>query len=84
MRRATIRTTHDNPEHVAQAIRPDNTDEMQTEATGDTVTTRIERETTAGLQATVDDYVVNLAVAMEVSTDDRRTGEPSNQELTNE
>ena len=63
MRRATIRTTHDDPDLVARALRPDNTDEMETTVDGDAVVTRIGRETTGGLHSTVDDYVVNLAVA---------------------
>ena len=65
---ATIRTEHDDPELVARALRPDNTDEMETtidEADG-AVVTRIERETTSGLHSTVDDYVVNLDVATAV------------------
>ncbi|WP_255191734.1 KEOPS complex subunit Pcc1 [Natronobeatus ordinarius] len=62
-RRATIRTEHDEPDLVARAIQPDNTDEMATEVEGDAVVTRIERGTTGGLHATVDDYVVNLDVA---------------------
>ncbi|AAG19254.1 hypothetical protein VNG_0788H [Halobacterium salinarum NRC-1] len=35
--------------------------------TGDTVVTRIERADTAGMQSTVDDYVVNLTVAATVA-----------------
>ncbi|MFP8953558.1 KEOPS complex subunit Pcc1 [Natrialbaceae archaeon A-arb3/5] len=75
-RSATIRTTHDDPDLVARALRPDNTDEMETtiERTGgrdaeeaDTVVTRIERETTGGLHSNVDDYIVNLAVATDVA-----------------
>jgi tRNA threonylcarbamoyladenosine modification (KEOPS) complex Pcc1 subunit len=67
---ATIRTTHDSPEVVAAAVRPDNTAEMTTAVEGDRVVTTIERETASGLRATVDDYVVNLAVAAQL-TDDR-------------
>ncbi|WP_306056933.1 KEOPS complex subunit Pcc1 [Natronococcus wangiae] len=66
-RRATIRTTHDDPELIANAIKPDNTDEMETTADDDTVVTRIERETTSGLHSTVDDYVVNVDVATDVA-----------------
>lgn len=80
MRRATIRTEHDRPEVVAAALWPDNTDEMTTrvewdvpEGSGDgdavgTVVTVIERESTAGLRSTVDDYVTNLAVANRLTT----------------
>jgi len=63
MRRATVRTTHDDPETVAAAVAPDNTDEMATTVSEGAVETRIERETTGGLAASVDDYVVNLLVA---------------------
>lgn len=63
MRRAVVETTHADAALVAAALSPDNTDSMRTEVDGDVVRTRIERETTGGLQATVDDYAVNLAVA---------------------
>ncbi|AFZ72174.1 KEOPS complex subunit Pcc1 [Natronobacterium gregoryi] len=66
-RRATIRTEHDDAELVARALEPDNTDEMETTVEADTVVTHIERETTGGLHSTVDDYVVNLAVAVDVT-----------------
>jgi 2-C-methyl-D-erythritol 4-phosphate cytidylyltransferase len=65
-RRATITTTHGDDERaeaVAAALRPDNTTEMETTVTGDAVRTVVERETTGGLHSTVDDYVVNVAVA---------------------
>ncbi|QCS43180.1 KEOPS complex subunit Pcc1 [Natrinema versiforme] len=80
-RRATIRTAHDDAALVARALSPDNTDEMSTtvetverdgsEATADddhaaAIVTRIDRETTSGLQSTVDDYVVNLEVAIDI------------------
>ncbi|WP_408958971.1 KEOPS complex subunit Pcc1 [Natrinema sp. 74] len=74
-RRATIRTDCDDPDLVAQSLDPDNTDEMETTVERDgssgedgTVVTRIDRETTSGLRSTVDDYVVNLAVAIDVAT----------------
>jgi hypothetical protein len=66
MRRATIRTTHEDAETaraLASAVTPDNTDEMDTQVADGTVETTISRETTGGLHATVDDYVVNLTVA---------------------
>jgi hypothetical protein len=70
MKRATVRTTHgdrDTAERLARAVRPDNTDEMDTTVEGDALVTTIERETTGGLQSTVDDYVVNLSVAAQLS-----------------
>jgi hypothetical protein len=69
-RRATIRTTHDDPALLARAIAPDNTDEMETTVGDESdgrVVTRIERESTSGLHATVDDYVSNLDVAIDVA-----------------
>ncbi|MBV0901798.1 KEOPS complex subunit Pcc1 [Haloarcula salina] len=73
MRRAEIRTTHDSPERVANALRPDNTDEMTTRVEDDAVVTTVERDTTGGLQATVDDYVVNLRVAAQLANNDTRS-----------
>ncbi len=64
---ATIRTTVDAPDQVAAAIKPDNTPEMETRVETDSIVTRIERESTAGLRSTVDDYVVNLSVAVDVA-----------------
>ena len=67
MKRAEIRTELDWPALVAAAVTPDNTSEMTTTVEGDSVVTRIERETTGGLRSTVDDYVVNLDVATTVA-----------------
>jgi len=70
MRRAEIETTHGSPVHatrVAAAVRPDNTDQMTTRVVDDAVVTTIERDSTSGLQSTVDDYVVNLRVAAQLS-----------------
>lgn len=75
MRRITIRTTHDEPERVARAVRPDNTPEMTTRSDDDRVVTTIERESTGGLRTTADDYVVNLTVADEVVQLSDRTDE---------
>ena len=66
MRTATVETTHDDAVIVAAALAPDDTSEMETTVDGDRVRTRIERETTGGLQSTVDDYVVNVDVAQRV------------------
>lgn len=63
MRRAEIRTELDEADAVAAALRPDNTDEMDTHVEDGTIVTTIERETTGGLRSTVDDYVVNVDVA---------------------
>ncbi|MFB6114459.1 MAG: KEOPS complex subunit Pcc1 [Halodesulfurarchaeum sp.] len=66
MRRATVKTVVENPEIVANAVRPDNTEEMHTTANSGAVETTIERETTGGLRSSLDDYVVNLDVASTV------------------
>lgn len=55
---------------VAAALSPDNTASIETQADGRTVVTRIDRETTGGLQSTLDDYVVNLQVAAQLTTTD--------------
>ena len=63
---ATVRTEYATPtraERVAHAVVADNTASMTTRVEEATVTTEIDRETTGGLQSTVDDYVVNLGVA---------------------
>jgi hypothetical protein len=65
-RRARIRTTHASPEAaavVAGAVEPDNTASMTTDVDGARVVTTVVRETTGGLASSVDDFVVNLAVA---------------------
>lgn len=65
-RTARVTTDHGDEERaamVAAALTPDNTAEMDTTVEGARVTTIIERETTGGLQATVDDYVVNVRIA---------------------
>ncbi|SDY18731.1 KEOPS complex subunit Pcc1 [Halobellus clavatus] len=62
-RTARLRTTHADAETVMAALRPDNTDSMEISVEGDTLVTTISRETTGGLQSTVDDTVVNLTVA---------------------
>ncbi|RQG91919.1 KEOPS complex subunit Pcc1 [Natrarchaeobius chitinivorans] len=76
-RRATIRTACDDPDLLARALCPDNTDEMETSVERENrqadgrIVTRIERETTTGLHSTVDDYVVNLEVAIDVAAHGR-------------
>ncbi|SDM18606.1 hypothetical protein SAMN04487949_1196 [Halogranum gelatinilyticum] len=67
MRQARIETTHEDARRIADAVTPDNTDSMTTTVEGDSIVTVVERETTGGLQATVDDYVVNLTVAETVA-----------------
>ena len=66
-RTATVRTTHDDAELVAAALRPDNTTEMSTRVDGDAVVTEIERDSTGGLRTTTDDYLANLTVAQRMT-----------------
>lgn len=66
MKRATVRTTLPDAERVAAAVRPDNTPELVTRIEGDAVVTTVERPTTAGLRSTLDDYLVNVALAAAV------------------
>ena len=66
-RRATIRAAVESPEQIARAIEPDNTPEIETTVEDGQVVTTIERDSTAGLRSTADDYVVNLGVAIEVA-----------------
>jgi len=63
---ATIRTESEDAEILASSVRPDNTPEIDTQVDDDRIITTIERETTGGLRTTIDDYVVNLAVAQEI------------------
>jgi hypothetical protein len=69
-RTATITTDHESEARaamVAAALEPDNTDQMETRVDGSRVVTDIARETTGGLQSTMDDYVVNVRVADELT-----------------
>jgi hypothetical protein len=63
MRRCIIRSDVNRPETVARAVDPDHTDDVRTTTEDGAVVTTIERDTTRSLEATVDDYVVNLGVA---------------------
>ena len=75
-RRARIVTDHGDAEtaaRIAAALRPDNTEEMATHVDGATVVTTIDRETTGGLRATADDYVVNCEVAAQLDNRDGAT-----------
>lgn len=71
-RRATVRSTHVDAAtagRVAASVRPDNTAAMDTRVEGETVVTTVARDSTGGLQSTVDDYVVNVTVAAQCTTD---------------
>jgi hypothetical protein len=73
MRRARITTTDADSATAAavtDAVRPDDTASMDTTTEDERIVTTIERETTGGLHATVDDYVVNLTVAAQTYAQD--------------
>ena len=73
-RTARIESTVPAAETIGAAVAPDNTGQMTTAVEDGTVVTTIERETTAGLRSTIDDYVVNLGVALAVArTTNRQT-----------
>lgn len=67
MKHAVVRTAHDVPDRIAASLRPDNTTEMETTTTNDSVVTEIRRDETSGLQTTIDDYLVNLQVAAQIN-----------------
>jgi len=76
MRSATIRTSHGDhatAARIAASVRPDNTDEMATRVEGEQIVTTIDRDTTGGLHSTVDDYVVNLRVAVQLADQHQTT-----------
>jgi uncharacterized protein YjdB len=61
-----IITLHRNASCVAGAIRPDNLLSMQTLASGDVVRTVVSGTKLRSLIASVDDYLMNLAIAEEL------------------
>lgn len=66
--KASVRfeTRHVAPDDVAAAVRPDNTEEIDTRVEDGVVVTVVERGSTASLRSTADDYLRNLSVAAEV------------------
>ena len=59
----TITTVHENARCVAAALAPDNLRSMETKAEGDRVITTITGTQLRSVIASVDDYLMNLAVA---------------------
>jgi len=59
----TITTTHTNASCVAGALAPDNLKSMTTVAEGDLVKTTIAGTKLRSVIASVDDYLMNLAIA---------------------
>jgi len=60
-----ITTTHRNPSCVAGAIRVDNLSAMETSATATAVVTTVTGTRLRSVIASVDDYLMNLAIAHE-------------------
>jgi len=61
--RCSITTVHPRAGCVAAALRPDNLPGMTTTAEGDRVITTMTGTKTRSLIASVDDYLMNLAIA---------------------
>ncbi|MDD1716135.1 MAG: hypothetical protein LUQ01_03960 [Methanolinea sp.] len=61
-----IRTRHREPANVAAALRPDNLSSMRTQPEGDVVVCAIRGSSLRSVIASVDDYLMNLAVAEEI------------------
>jgi len=59
----SITTLHENAGYVAAALAPDNLRSMETKAVGDRVITTITGTQLRSVIASVDDYLMNLAVA---------------------
>jgi len=59
----TIRTRHGYPECVAGAVRPDNLSSMHTGEMNDMVVTTVSGSQLRSVIASVDDYLMNLAIA---------------------
>jgi hypothetical protein len=64
--RGEIRTRHRNAACVAPALCPDNLQSMRTYAEGGLVVTTIQGDSLRSVIASVDDYLMNLAVAEEM------------------
>ena len=58
-----ITTVHRNAACVAAALKPDNLNGLTTTAAGDCVTTMITGSRMRTIIASVDDYLMNLAIA---------------------
>ena len=66
--RGLIATTHADAPGVAASLAPDNLRGMTTTADGNRVTTVIEGTQLRSVIASVDDYLMNLAIADETTT----------------
>jgi hypothetical protein len=64
----TITTIHCDPERVARSLAPDNLASMKTTAGNGVVITLISGENLRSIIASVDDYLMNLAIVEDVCT----------------
>jgi hypothetical protein len=64
----TIMTGHADPQSVAGAISADNLSLMNSEVSGEYVATSIESKRIRSVIASVDDYLMNLAIAEDLCT----------------
>ena len=62
----TITTAHRDPARVAGALAPDNLTSMRTRAGNGVVVTEMAGENLRSIIASVDDYLMNLAIAEDV------------------
>jgi hypothetical protein len=66
--RGTITTAHRDPARVAGALAPDNLASMRTRPGQGVVVTEIAGENLRSIIASVDDYLMNLAIGEDVCT----------------
>jgi len=64
--KGTITTVHEQAGCVAAALAPDNLRSMETKADGNRVITTITGTQLRSVIASVDDYLMNLAIAQDV------------------
>jgi len=62
----TITTPHSRPDCVAASVTPDNLSGIRTGVSGQTVQTEINGLRLRSIIASVDDYLMNLAIAEEI------------------
>ena len=63
-----ITTRHSRPECVARSLTADHLAGMTTRAEGDQVVTTLEGDRLRSITASVDDYLMNLAIAEDICT----------------
>ena len=71
----TISTRHERAGCVAEALSPDNLSSMETRAEGNRVVTTITGTQVRSVIASVDDYLMNLAIAEDACSVSPQTAE---------